>query len=475
MRLWREWSIAALIVLPLLAAVGCGLVWLHGAGYLWHFAGACAGAAILAVGLARRPARPHGVTIAAAPDGPQAERDARTAVAEILRTTTGDGISSLAAAQDLALRTVRAVAGAYRPDDPALAVYNVTVPELLLMTEDVSRRLYRALDQFPVLRHVAIGTAIRGVRGARNARRLWTWSKALRKITPEGIVAGKIKDIVTREVLGGLGGSAKARLAAVLVREISEAAIRLYSGEYSRAYAAGAVPAETPPPAPGPLTILFAGLAEAGKSTLLNALVGEDRVPTGRGTATRDFYTVALEAPEAGRLVLIDSPGLDEGVGKAWLQTARNADLVVWVAAANRADRAADQAALAELRKLAKDDPRLRDTPILLAATHADMLNPPLEWQPPYDPETGDRPKERNMREALAAVAAALAIPPDRAALVALAGIDGPPWNLGAVWARIHAALPEAKQKQLERGLRGGGWTRAAADTAKAAIRAALR
>jgi hypothetical protein len=407
------------------------------------------------------------------PSAPQAERDARAAVAAILETVGADDLASLARAQDLALRTVRAVAAAYHPNDPTLAVYAVTVPELLLMTEDVSRRLTRALEGFPVLRHLEIDIAIRGVRATRHAAKLWKWGKAFGKFTPQGVIAGKVKDVVTREVLGGLGGAAKARLAAVLVREIGAAAIRLYSGEYRRAYASGVAPAEAPPPEAGPLTILFAGLGEAGKSTLINALVGEARVPAGHGTATTRFFTVALDHPEAGRLVLIDSPGLDNGISKDWLAALRNADLVVWVAALNRADRARDQHALAAVRRLAADDPRLRDTPLVLAATHADQLSPPLEWQPPYDWKSGDRPKEANIRAALAAATAGLGIA--EAAPLALADIDDAPWNVAALWARIHAALPEAKQKQLERGLRGTGWTHVAADAVKAALRVAVR
>lgn len=471
----RVWAIVALIALPLLTAAGFGAVRLYEAGYLWHFAGACGAAAALALLLAKLPSRHHGIVVAAAPGAPQAERDARAALAAIVETVNGDDLASLGRAQSLALRTVRAVAEAYRPGDADLALYAVTVPELLLMTEDVSRRLSRALDAFPVLRHVEVDVAIRGARGARQAAKLWGWAKAVGKFTPEGVVAGKVKGILTRELLNGLGGGAKARLAAVLTREIGEAAIRLYSGEYRRAFAPGAAPAETPPPETGPLTILFAGLGDAGKSTLLNALVGDTKVPTGRGQATTSFFTVALDDPEAGRLLLIDSPGLDRGVSKDWLRVLRDADLVVWVAALNRADRAHDQHALAAVRRLAHDDPRLRDTPIVLAATHADLLNPPMEWQPPYDWRSGERPKERNIRAALAAAASALGIPEADAAPVALAAIDDAPWNIADLWARIHAALPEAKQKQLDRGLRGTGWTHVAADAVKAALRAAVR
>ena len=207
----RFWATVALIGLPLLGAAGCGLVWLDDAGYLWHFLGGCGVAAVLVAILANLPARPHGVTMPEVPSAPQAERDARAAVAAILETVGADDLASLARAQDLALRTVRAVAAAYHANDPTLAVYAVTVPELLLMTEDVSRRLTRALEGFPVLRHLEIDVAIRGVRATRHAAKLWKWGKAFGKFTPQGVIAGKVKDVVTREVLGGLGGAAKAR------------------------------------------------------------------------------------------------------------------------------------------------------------------------------------------------------------------------------------------------------------------------
>jgi predicted GTPase len=41
---------------------------------------------------------------------------------------------------------------------------------------------------------------------------------------------------------------------------------------------------------------------------------------------------------------------------------------------------------------------------VLAVVTHIDLLSPALEWQPPYDWQGGERAKERNIREALAAV-----------------------------------------------------------------------
>jgi hypothetical protein len=118
---------------------------------------------------------------------------------------------------------------------------------------------------------------------------------------------------------------------------------------------------------------------------------------------------------------------------------------------------------LAALRALTASDPRLSAIPLVLVATHADRLDPPLEWSPPYTPSAGERPKEVSMRAALEAAAQALSIPTVRSVLVAVPP-DEPPWNLDGLWTTIAAALPAARHKQLERGLSEEGWFKRVVD-----------
>ena len=49
-------------------------------------------------------------------------------------------------------------------------------------------------------------------------------------------------------------------------------------------------------------------------------------------------------------------------------------------------------------------NPDLKKPPIIVVATHIDLLSPAMEWSPPYDWRRGKRPKEVNIREAVAAI-----------------------------------------------------------------------
>jgi predicted GTPase len=58
---------------------------------------------------------------------------------------------------------------------------------------------------------------------------------------------------------------------------------------------------------------------------------------------------------------------------------------------------------LQALHKWFAERPDLRMPPVLGVLRHIDLLSPAMEWQPPYDWQNGERPKERNIREAVAA------------------------------------------------------------------------
>jgi len=134
-------------------------------------------------------------------------------------------------------------------------------------------------------------------------------------------------------------------------------------------------------------------------------------------------------------------------------------DLLIWVAAANRADRQVDLAALEAVRSFFAAHPDRRQPPVLAVATHIDLLRPYQEWSPPYDIATPTTTKATSIREALDQVSGDLGLPIDWVIPVCLAD-NRPTYNAELVWARIFDALPAAKSAQLLRRLRGaGGWT----------------
>jgi hypothetical protein len=129
---------------------------------------------------------------------------------------------------------------------------------------------------------------------------------------------------------------------------------------------------------------------------------------------------------------------------------AARADLIVWVASATQPARRPDRTCLDELRSQAKAQLDRRPAPILLALTHVDQLHPAAEWDPPYDVTTPAGPKARSIRAAMNSVAAALDLPVDVVAPVAMPPGRGH-YNIDALWSGIAAALDEARLVQLDR------------------------
>jgi predicted GTPase len=157
--------------------------------------------------------------------------------------------------------------------------------------------------------------------------------------------------------------------------------------------------------APAPVSIAVIGQVKAGKSSLVNALLGEqlaaaDVLPTTEGV-TR--YHLTDPTP----LDLLDSAGYGQGGPgdtAAAHDAVHSADLVLYVAPARSAARVADLAILDRFAEAATKSPHLRRPPVVLALTHIDLLTPATEWAPPYDWD-GPRPKESSVREACAAAA----------------------------------------------------------------------
>jgi predicted GTPase len=92
--------------------------------------------------------------------------------------------------------------------------------------------------------------------------------------------------------------------------------------------------------------------------------------------------------------------------------------------------------------------------PILAIVTHIDQLRPVREWQPPYDVETPQHAKARNIRAALEYVAETLHIALEDCLPACLK--MGTVYNIDAVWTAIAGKLPESQRAQYLRSLPEG-------------------
>ncbi len=390
--LWLLGLVGALILIPWLAGLAIGIWFITQQGWGWYW---WVGSVLLITlglwlmgSLLSRPKLPRPAGLLSLPGASEAEQNARHALRQRAEAVSADELSSPEAIQHLIQHAFHDVAKAYSPDDQA-ALWRFTLPELLLMVEDFAQRMRASmLREFPALRHLELSWVVKlsGLAGPFD-RLLSTW-RLLRWVNPGQALLAELRGILLHEV----GDTAKAQIGAMLIEQAGETAIKLYSGGYRRG-ADELLPTAPKPIADTPsepLTILLAGRRNAGKSALLNALIGKAREPVGLlTTPTIGCRAYEFQSEKAGKLILVDCPGTDGKPMEPWLAQAARSDLVLWIAAANRADRGADQRALAALDALTEGYRTSRRIPRVLVLTHADKLDPPLEWSPPYNPHHG--------------------------------------------------------------------------------------
>lgn len=158
------------------------------------------------------------------------------------------------------------------------------------------------------------------------------------------------------------------------------------------------------------VTLALLGQAKVGKSSVINALLGEQQAAVDVVQPTADCTSYALQPPDIGsRLELLDTVGYGhEGPGvdqlRATEAAARQADLLLLVLHARNPARQADEGVLQGLRAFFTAHPDLKMPPVLGVLTHIDLLSPALEWAPPYDWQQPYRPKEQEIDQAVAAV-----------------------------------------------------------------------
>jgi predicted GTPase len=155
------------------------------------------------------------------------------------------------------------------------------------------------------------------------------------------------------------------------------------------------------------LTVTLLGQVKAGKSSLVNSILGEERARTASVPATEGLIRYELKSPDVPTtLVLIDTEGYgNEGprqdqVAKTFA-AAKQSELLLLVLHARNPGRKADLEMLQKLEAHFAANPDVKCPPIIAVMTHIDLLSPAMEWSPPYDWREGKRPKEMNIREAI--------------------------------------------------------------------------
>jgi predicted GTPase len=476
------------VVLPIAVLAGLGWLWLWERGYAIYWVFATLG--LTAIGLlisliTIRSLEKEAPPIPREGMGPEPgapgytprEEAAWKAVQALAEEVDPKELKSREAVLSLGVKTVEAVARNIHPEAPD-AIWRFTVPEALTLIERVSAKLKPMIaESIPLGDQLSVGQVLRIYRWrsaidlASRAYDLW---RMVRIMNPIAAATQEVRERITKSIYAGVQDELAKRLAAAYVREVGRAAIDLYGGRLrvDTAELESHISPETrsdveKAQAPAePLRILVGGQNGAGKSSLINALAGKVAVTVDVLPNADGFIPVQMSREGLPEMLLIDAPAPAAGDGSFDKLTAQAgaADLVIWVAGANRADRQADKAALAAIDTFFGTRRDRRAAPRLLVLTHIDQLRPAREWSPPYDLADATNPKARSIADATAAVAGDLGFETDDAIPVCL--IDPPGlYNIDLVWAKIAEQIPEAKRARLVRimaAARDGGinWRR---------------
>jgi hypothetical protein len=466
----RAAIIALGLVVPTLTLVPFGSIWLWQHGYLVYWAVGVL-IAVTAAYLLQRwlfpeepPKRGEANADASETDDTgelsgwsPIEEQAWADVKALANSVDPDTLDSQDAILRLGGKTIETVARrlhAGRADQ----VWQFTTPEALAIIERVSRRLRLfVVERVPFGDKLTVAQAL-GLyrwRGAvdyfERAYDLW---RIVRLANPVTAATHEAREHLSKALVQWSRDEIAGRLTETYVREIGRAAIDLYGGRLKVSSVAlgdylspetaadraaiSAVKVE-------PLRVLVAGQTSAGKSSVINALLGGTKAAVDSLPATPTFTPYVLEGEGIPAAVLIDSPGLSMDVRGWSALTAKAAecDLVLWVVAANRPDRDIDRRALESFRHHFAARLDRKQPPILLVVTHIDRVRPFDEWSPPYDLAGGTDAKVSTIRSAVAAAASDLGFATDKVIPLSVATHQAP-YNVDALWKSIAAVMPEA-------------------------------
>ncbi|SNX59125.1 hypothetical protein SAMN06296273_0567 [Nitrosomonas ureae] len=467
--------VVILLLLPVLALLGFGVLWLWQSGNLLYWLIAMVVCGVLGYGLQQLLVWQErqllmNMSTEPNPEWPpradvvwqQVEALAATCNPEDWPLEDGRWIS------ELGQKAMETVAHCYHPEVEK-PLYELTLPHTLLIIERASRELRRDIaEKIPFSNRLTVGDLFRIQRWKAKAEKMFNVYRA------GSILINPINALLSeawRHLRERSFDQARHELHRWFLRayvcKVGYYAIDLYSGRLALGdedQVESATPEskadmkqtdQTAALAIEPLRILVLGRSNSGKSSLINALFGELKTATDVLTGTTQTLEPFVLSREGFTQALIfDSPGCDNSFfdSKSMLVAAGNADLILWVTPANRPDRQVERQFLNALRTYQAARIDRRPAPLLVVVSFIDRLRPANEWQPPYDLTDTANTKSANISAAVQAVAADLAVPAEQIIPVSLQ--EGKIYNVDdTLWAAILNHQDEALRIRLMRCL----------------------
>ncbi|WP_017655001.1 GTPase family protein [Fortiea contorta] len=372
---------------------------------------------------------------------------------------------------------VAAIAHIYNPQ-VQYPLLNIYVPQAYGLIRGTMDGLDQWMEKLsPALNQVTVGQAYQAYEVYRklepSARKLWqVWNWAQWLLNPLAAVAKRASQGYTNRATQQLLVNLSQLVREAALRNLCRQAIALYSGMTPPTAVTPSLVA-TPSPAKTQtlkeilaqatpvaaveqqsVNILLVGRTGSGKSSLINTLFSAELATIDVLPSTDKIQSYQWQTPSQETLTLLDTPGYEQ-VNRGELRFlvidyASKADLLLLVTPA------LDPALQIDVDFLRDIKAEVADLPVITVVTQVDRLRPLREWQPPYDWEWGDRPKEVAIRGATEYRAQQLAefshlvlpvVTSDRQT-----GRES--WGVEALSLGLVAAIAPAKQLRLARFLR---------------------
>ena len=365
---------------------------------------------------------------------------------------------------------VTTVAHHYHPEvkRPLLNIY---VPQAYGLIRGTVDDMDRAMTQLaPVLNQVTVGQAYEAYEIYRKLEpsmgKLWqAWNWAQWVLNPATAVAKVVSQQSTNQANQQLLVNLSQLLRETALRNLAQQSAILYGGDSLpaifetqesaesssktatlQAILETATPVETVEQKP--VSLMLVGRTGAGKSSLINTLFKTELAAVDVLPSTDKIQQYSWQLDTGEVLQLIDSPGYEQierdDFRDLVLDQAAAADLLVLTTPALDPALQSDKTFLDDLKALEQTPPTL------VVLTQVDRLRPVREWQPPYDWQTGQRPKEISIRDAVAYRVETLG---QRVAPIVTYDRNRAAWNDERLALSLVETLGQAKQYRLARFL----------------------
>ncbi|MBF2005082.1 MAG: GTPase family protein [Chlorogloeopsis fritschii C42_A2020_084] len=372
---------------------------------------------------------------------------------------------------------VTAIAKIYHPEVkyPLLNIYVPQAYGLIRGTVDDLDQWVQKLS--PALNQVTVGQAYQAYEvyqslepSARKLWRAWSWAQWL--LNPVAAVASKASQRSSNQANQQLLVNLSQMLREATLRNLCRQAMILYGGSTLPAFVSS-LPTPTIPKAKTqtlreilaqaeptevveqkPINILLAGRTGAGKSSLINTLFQAEKAAVDILPSTDRIQNYHWQTGSGEELTLWDTPGYEQAnradLRELVLDYAQTADLLMLVTPALDPALQMDVDFLQDLKA------EVADLPAIAIVTQVDRLRPIREWNPPYDWEWGELPKEIAIREATEYRAQLLGEFCDLVLPVVTAEMktNRAAWGVDALSLALVEAIAPTKQLRLARFLR---------------------